>query len=142
MIHYVKRRATLELNMAPMIDMVFLLIIFFLTATTFTEREREQDVLLPSNRNAGSLSRSADSSLIVNVLADGRIRVLGGDVSPSELVALVVARQERARGGLKVQLRADRRAVYEDVARALEAIERGGVAKPHLVTKLVELSES
>ena len=31
-----------EINMAPMVDMIFLLLIFFLTATTFAEREREQ----------------------------------------------------------------------------------------------------
>ena len=50
MIQMEQEKEDLQLNMAPMIDMIFLLIIFFLTATTFTEREREQDVLLPSNR--------------------------------------------------------------------------------------------
>ena len=60
-----------------MIDKVFLLIIFFLTATTFTEREREQDVLLPANRNPGALSRNFDNNLIVNVMKDGSVHLLG-----------------------------------------------------------------
>ena len=45
MIEMQQEKEDLQLNMAPMIDMIFLLIIFFLTATTFTEREREQDAL-------------------------------------------------------------------------------------------------
>ncbi len=40
MIRYEESEEDLQLNMAPMIDMVFLLIIFFLTATTFSEKER------------------------------------------------------------------------------------------------------
>ena len=46
MIEMQQEKEDLQLNMAPMIDMIFLLIIFFLTATTFTEREREQDLSL------------------------------------------------------------------------------------------------
>ena len=54
MIQMEQEKEDLQLNMAPMIDMIFLLIIFFLTATTFTEKEREQDVLLPNNKNPSS----------------------------------------------------------------------------------------
>ena len=85
MIRLEERQEDLQLNMAPMIDMVFLLIIFFLTATTFTEREREQDVLLPANTDKGSLSRNFDNNLIVNVLEDGSVRVFGNKVDEAEL---------------------------------------------------------
>lgn len=141
MIRFEPRRETLELNMAPMIDMVFLLIIFFLTATTFTEREREQDVLLPANRNPGSLSRDLDLNIIVNVLRDGTIRIFGETASPDRLVALVRDRKERSHLPLKVQVRADRRAIYGSVAAALEAIEKAGVARPYIVTKSIELEQ-
>ena len=131
----------LQLNMAPMIDMVFLLIIFFLTATTFTEREREQDVLLPANRNPGSLSRNFESNLIVNVMQDGSIHLFGGKTDPVELARVIRDRRERARVPLKVQVRADRRTAYGNVARALEAIEQAGVQRPYVITKMVELGD-
>jgi biopolymer transport protein ExbD len=139
MIHVEPRRERVELNMAPMIDMVFLLIIFFLTATTFSEREREQDVLLPANRNPGSLSRDLDQHLIVNVVRDGSVRVYGETLSADALTLLVRDRRERSRLPLKVQVRADQRTAYGNVARALESIERAGVARPYIVTKMVDL---
>ena len=141
MIKVQEQREELELNMAPMIDMVFLLIIFFLTTTSFTEREREQDVLLPTNRNSGSLSRNFDNNLIVNVLRDGRIMVYGEPKKLEELVTLVKDRKQRAAVPLKVQVRADQRTAYGNVAGALEAVERGGVQRPYIITKLVELGE-
>lgn len=131
----------LQLNMAPMIDMIFLLIIFFLTATTFTEREREQDVLLPANRNPGSLSRNFDNHLIVNVMQDGSVHLFGERTSHDELVRVIRDRRERALRPLKVQVRADRRTVYGNVAKALESIERAGVERPYVVTKMVELAD-
>jgi biopolymer transport protein ExbD len=141
MIRQEGEREDLRLNMAPMIDMVFLLIIFFLTATTFTQREREQDVLLPTNTNPGSLSRNVENNLIVNVFRDGKVRVFGEVVDDRQLVALVRDRRERARQPLKVLVRADRRAAWEEVSDALAAVERGGVQRPYIVTRKVELGE-
>ncbi len=117
MIKTAEKRDELEINMTPMIDMVFLLIIFFLTATTFAQKEREQDVLLPSNRNAGSLSRSYDNNLIINVLRDGSAVVFGEKIAEEKLVALVKDRRLRASQPLKVLVRADWRALQVFLAR-------------------------
>ena len=142
MIEMQQEKEDLQLNMAPMIDMIFLLIIFFLTATTFTEREREQDVLLPSNRNPGSLSRNMDNNIIINVMQDGAIFVLGEKISAEQLVGLLRQRKtelEKKKVKLKVQIRPDKRVIYGGVAVALEAAERAGIVKPHLISKTVEL---
>ena len=142
MIEMPQEKEDLPLNMAPMIDMIFLLIIFFLTATTFTEREREQDVLLPSNRNPGSLSRNMDNNIIINVMQDGAIFVLGEQISAEQLVGMLRQRKaelEKKKVKLKVQIRPDKRVIYGGVAAALEAAERAGIAKPHLISKTVEL---
>ena len=142
MIEMEQEKEDLQLNMAPMIDMIFLLIIFFLTATTFTEREREQDVLLPSNRNPGSLSRNMDNNIIINVMQDGAIFVLGEQISAEQLVGMLRQRKaelEKKKVKLKVQIRPDKRVIYGGVAAALEAAERAGIAKPHLISKTVEL---
>ena len=124
MIEMEQEKEDLQLNMAPMIDMIFLLIIFFLTATTFTEREREQDVLLPSNRNPGSLSRNMDNNIIINVKQDGALFVLGEKISAEQLVGMLRQRKtelEKKKVKLKVQIRPDKRVIYGGVASALEA---------------------
>ncbi len=131
----------LQLNMAPLIDMVFLLIIFFLTVTSFTQEEREQEVLLPSNSNPRSLSREADQKLIVNVMRDGAIRFGGRPTTGTELSDLLKDRRERSASPLKVLVRADRHAEYGNVAAALVAVERAGVQRPFIITRWLDLGE-
>ena len=45
-----------SLNMTPLIDMVFLLLIFFLVATTFAQEERKLDIQLPATATIQPLS--------------------------------------------------------------------------------------
>ncbi len=141
MIKVDSRREELHLNIAPMVDVIFLLIIFFLTATTFAEKEREQDVLLPENRVPGSLSRGLDRNIIVNVVRDGTLRVYGEPMTHAELQELIRDRRERVPAPLKVQVRADKRTAYGNVALALETIERAGVQRPYIITRQVEMEE-
>ena len=47
-----KGRALDSINMTPVIDMVFLLLIFFLVASQFAEEERSLEVVLPSASEA------------------------------------------------------------------------------------------
>lgn len=139
MIRAEEHREDLQLNMTPMVDMVFLLIIFFLTATTFSEKEREQDVLLPSVRGGASLSRQLENKLVINVLQDGGLRVQGGLLEDGELLNVVRERKSRALKPLKVMVRADKRTPYGHVARTLGLVERAGVARPYVVTRMVEM---
>jgi len=62
-----------ELNMAPLIDMVFLLLIFFLVTTSFV-REAGVSVQRPQ---AASARTTPQGALMIGVLADGRIFIEG-----------------------------------------------------------------
>ena len=130
-----------QINLVPMIDMFLFLIIFFLTATSFSQLEREQDVLLPSNTNPGGLSREYEQNLVVNVLRDGGLRFSGRPTTEDELTSSLRSQRERAPRPLKVLVRADRRTAYANVALALAAVERAGVQRPYIVTRLVDLGE-
>jgi len=141
MIHMEEDQGELQINLTPMIDMAFLLIIFFLTATVFPEIEREQDVLLPTNSNPSSLSRSHEDHLVINILKDGTVKFYGMEVSQEELVPGVRQRRERSRKVLKVMVRADYRTLFDNVARVLAAVERAGVQKPYIVTRRVVIEE-
>jgi biopolymer transport protein ExbD len=61
------------LNLTPMIDIVFLLIIFFMVGTQFTEQERQFDVQVPSVSDAPPLTSRPDE--IVNVAPDGKVSI-------------------------------------------------------------------
>ena len=136
MIETKKKEEALQLNMTPMIDMVFLLIIFFLTATTFTQKEREQDVLLPTTSDSvGSLSKALTRSLIINVKKDGSFFVAGKKYAEDDLLLIVSSQNAQLNNELKVKIRADRRTRYGNVARVLAIVDQAGVSRPYVDTR-------
>ena len=69
-VKFEKGTAIATLSLTPLIDVVFLLLIFFLVATRFEQEERELDVLLPQASAAKPLI-TQPTELFVNVSADG-----------------------------------------------------------------------
>jgi biopolymer transport protein ExbD len=72
-----KIRRSAELNIAPMMDMVFILLIFFIVTTSFT-RETGVDVSKPKAASAKTLSRQI---IMIGVTKEGSIHVNEGQVS-------------------------------------------------------------
>ena len=81
-----KGRALDGINMTPMIDCVFLLLIFFLVASKFEEAEREMSVVLPQASEAMPLT-ARPKELFVNVSAEGEFVVRGQRLDKAELLA-------------------------------------------------------
>ncbi len=71
-----KGRALDSLNLTPLIDVVFLLLIFFLVATRFAQDDRELPVQLPSAVSAVPMT-AEPTELVVNVDAAGQYMILG-----------------------------------------------------------------
>ena len=71
-----KGKALDSLNMTPLIDVVFLLLIFFLVATRFAQDDRELPVQLPSAASAVPMT-AEPTELVVNVDATGHYMILG-----------------------------------------------------------------
>ena len=60
------------INMTAMIDVVFLLLIFFMVGTQFSERERQIEVKLPTVSTASPLTGLPDE-LVINITSDGSV---------------------------------------------------------------------
>ena len=71
-----KSRALDSLNLTPLIDVVFLLLIFFLVATRFAQDDRELPVQLPSAASALPMTVEP-TELVVNVDSSGQYMILG-----------------------------------------------------------------
>ncbi len=119
--------------MVPFIDvMLVLLIIFMVTAPMVTPSLID----LPSVGKAG---RQPDKIIQVVINKDERLEVKGGDgsqqVSQRELAAAV----KRAQGedtNAPVVISADRNVKYETVVKAMDALQRAGVARVGLSVQL------
>lgn len=124
------RGVTVE--MTPLIDMVFLLLVFFLVATTFHQTEREMQIALPEAAFTGPIS-TALREIIINVDADGSIIVSGRTIEPDDLRAIVEQAVE-ANPDQKVTLRGDRDTAYANIIRVLDICKGAGVQEPYLDT--------
>lgn len=121
-----------SIELTPIIDMVFLLLIFFLVTTTYHQVEREMQIALPEAESGAPIS-VALRELIVNVASDGSVVVSGRNLTLEELRSLVTQAVE-ANPGQKVTVRADRDASYGLVARVLDIAKSSGVSEPFLDT--------
>ena len=115
------------LNLTPMIDIVFLLIIFFMVGTKFAEMERQIKLEIPSVKQFGALT-SAPATRVVDVYRDGTIVMDQEPLTVDELVRkLKEAHKEYA--GLAVSIRGDGKATLQIVVRVLAACRDAGFEK-------------
>ncbi len=125
------RSRELRLDMTAMIDVVFQLLIFFLTTAQMAAVSRA-DIRLPWQAGGDDRERSR-SGLVVNVDSAGRILVADDvlDAGGLEAAAREAVRREGA-ASVRPLVRADRAASARSLNEALRALRRGGVANVRL----------
>ncbi len=123
----IRRQPTEEItiNLTPMIDVVFLLIIFFMVGSKFSEAEGRIKVNVPSVSEMRSMARVPDER-IVEVSPDGSIRLDGGLVTRDELTS-TLRQQYAAYPGLKVAVRGDGDTPWQRVTEVMQAVDASGV---------------
>jgi biopolymer transport protein ExbD len=123
-------RPSLEFNMTPMIDVTFLLIIFFLVSSHLAHQETQLELPLPHAASGDKTDEEHARRVTVNVLGDGQLLLAGQPVDVDELGRRIgfESRQAAEPGHeLEVRIRCDRRAPYRAVEPILLACARSGV---------------
>ena len=111
--------------LTPMIDVVFLLLCFFVTSQIFAQWETEIDVALPTAATGGMPQR-LPGEVIVNVRADGATVVNGQVLDDAQLRAMM-DRLVQLFPGQPVLLRADKTTAYEHVVRVLDTCRQADI---------------
>ncbi|MBB1487491.1 ExbD/TolR family protein [Oceanospirillum sediminis] len=113
-----------SLNMTPLIDVVFLLLIFFMVSTTF-DRPSELKLQLPEVTNGSEIPASAQSVMLISIKDNGQVFLNENAVTylPDALDAY---QDEQARPDL-VRVMADERALHRDVSGVLDALSGAGL---------------
>ncbi len=116
-----------SMNLTPMIDIVFLLIIFFMVGTRFVEMERNIAVQVPAVRDVQTLSPPPERR-VINVYRDGQISLDRQPVTLDQLTSkLTIGRQQYAELGVIV--RGDAEGTFQNVASVLNACRQAGIAE-------------
>ncbi len=118
------------INMSSLLDVMFILIIFFLATTTFQQDERDIKVNLPESAEGQALS-SAAKVIVINVRADGTYVMASQEITVEAMkTALFNAIQTDPQQ--KVLIRGDRQALHGHVAVAVSLCKRAGVHEANL----------
>lgn len=123
-----RSRATVLVNLAPLLDVILLLLLFVMLSATF-EARRSMRLELPS---AATATAAASQALTVALDAEGRTLVDGEPLGPDALRALLAG--QAARGGA-VRLAADRRAATGALVEILDAARAAGVRDVRIATR-------
>ncbi len=122
------------LNLTSMIDVLFLLIIFFMVATKFDEMDRNIQVAVPQVAQAGE-DTPPPRPLVVTVLADGKMDLDGKAVTETELTSRLAA----ARTPLTdptVVIHGDAKCAFQHVAAALGACRQAGISELGITVRI------
>ena len=121
------------INLTPMIDVVFLLVIFFMVGSKFSEAESRIKVNVPMVGQMSSITRAPDE-LVVAVAVDGTITLGETPMTLSQLTETLRS-QHANYPGLKVAVRGEAEGSLQQTVEVLHAVTRSGVDQVGISTK-------
>lgn len=124
----VPRRSNSEfgIDMTPMIDVVFQLIIFFLVSSHLVKQETQVQVPLPV-ATSGDKDVAEQARVTVNVVEDGKLLFSGRQVSPEELTLQLSEKLADLGKDLEVRIRSARDIPYARVEPVMLSCAKAGI---------------
>jgi biopolymer transport protein ExbD len=117
-----------------MIDVMFILIIFFLVTTTFKEEEIDHMVNLPVDARNQSLTQSTGNLAKINIRKSGAYVLMGKEVT-EEQISTWMAAEYGKKPDLKVLIRSDQDAKHLYLANVMSICRHVGIARANIAVK-------
>ena len=121
-----------QLMLSPMIDMIFLLLVFFIGSTMYMSEIKTIPIRLPVAQNSETVSKS---NFAVTVKKDGVLYLEDNKIEMKQLVANAAAESKRD-AAFSVIIRADGEANYKTVIKLMDELKGAGVTRFGLATDL------
>lgn len=121
-----------QLMLSPMIDMIFLLLVFFIVSTMYMSEIKTIPIRLPVAQNSETVSKS---NFAVTVKKDGSLYLEDNKIGMKQLVANAAAESKRD-AAFSVIIRADGDANYKTVIELMDELKGAGVTRFGLATDL------
>jgi len=113
-----------EFQMAPMIDMVFLLLVFFMTVSNLAQAQQRVELNLPESHESRIPEELSDRTS-VSLQMDGSVFWGATPVSIEELEERIRSAMT-AEPDLRIQIRADAQTPFEEIRKVLQACAEAG----------------
>lgn len=128
------REETTDINLTPLIDIVFLLLIFFMVSTTF-QKSSEIQIDLPEA--SGKLAETKEFVVEISIDSLGRYFINGRVLVDKKLTTLKAAISQTVAGKKdpRIVISSDKNSTYQSVVTAMDAVNQLGLNKFSLSTK-------
>ena len=120
-------------QMTPMIDMTFLLLIFFMVTTRMSKEKVKMDVKLPT-ASAAVMPDDLSNRDIINIDGAGAFYIANEQVTREALASYLKERFKNA-PPLRIYLRADKAVAYGELMAVMQILRDGGFAQVALMAE-------
>lgn len=127
----------LKADLSPMIDLVFLLLIFFMVTANIITYEKDSRVVVPVASDA-KVPKLVEGRVVMNVLEDGTIVDTKKRVLSLEELTQLMKRSKDRNPKTRLHLRADARVSYKHIKAASRASAKGEVPTVIFSTYVVD----
>ncbi|MFA4986974.1 MAG: biopolymer transporter ExbD [Candidatus Brocadiia bacterium] len=115
------------IQMAPLIDIVFILLIFFVTTSAMESFEKDIAIDLPQG-NVPAIGTSATQVVFVEVSRDGGVKLEGNPLQMNALKAKLTALVAVSKD-INLVIRADKDVTWQRIVDVIEAASQAGIKK-------------
>ena len=125
------------INMSSLLDVLFILIIFFLVTTTFKNQEDDHRVDLPVDQRNQAMSNKAGDVVKINIRKSGAYVLMDKAVT-EEMIEATMKEAVTNRPDVKVLVRADKESKHLYLANVLSICKFVGVKDTHIMVKTLD----
>lgn len=124
-------------QLAPLVDVLLLLVIFFAVSYKFGQDEQLMDISVPAADEGKERAKTSVGEIVINVKADGTMVINGQDNTHDELLAklknIAAVYKDQA-----VIIRGDIKTAYEHIVHVLDTCQKAGIWNVAFATKHAE----
>ena len=123
---YTRKRRNLFVNVVSLIDILAILLIFFIVTTTFRKKQPQVQINLPESKAAETAPAATTEPVVLRVKNSDQISLDDKPVALDQLAAAIQsAREAQPQRGIALQ--ADREAPFGVVVKVLDALKQAGI---------------
>jgi len=131
---YTKRRKMPSITIVSLIDILAILLIFFIVTTTFREKLPQLQINLPESKSAATASSEPKKAVLLQIKGADQITLDGKPVTASSLPSAIRDLQ-KSNPGCSITMQADKEAPFGTVVSVLDALQEAGIKNVPAVAK-------
>ena len=129
---------TIETPITSMIDVVFLLIIFFVVTASIDKEVVDQSIQLARAKYSPAIEKKNPNTITINVDDDGTMNISMWRVNQTQLTQQLQAAYAKHGNSVPVVIRSDREALYENVEKVMESVGKSNLWRVKLSARSVK----